>query len=75
VAERGAQLSDGQFGSRKRQSAVDAVAITVDRAHTACIVGTIPGILQMDINAPFPCVVRGGLIHKMRGKGTDGDLI
>jgi len=34
-AEGRALLRDGQFGSRKKRSAIDAPAITVDRAHAA----------------------------------------
>jgi len=34
-AERRGLLSDGQFGSRKGRSAINAGAIMVDRAHTA----------------------------------------
>jgi hypothetical protein len=74
-AERSGLLSDGQIGSRKRWSAVDAAAIMVDRAHAAWREGHIAGILLMDIKAAFPSVGRGRLIHTMRGKGMDGDLI
>jgi hypothetical protein len=34
-AERRSLLSDGQFGSRKKRSGIDAAAIMVDRAHSA----------------------------------------
>jgi len=68
-------LSDGQYGSRKRMSAIDAAAIMVDTAHTAWREGNIVAVLLMDINAAFPSVGRGRLIHTMRGKGMDGDLI
>jgi len=74
-AERRGLLSDSQFGSRKRRSAVDAAAIMVDRAHAAWREGHIAGILLMDIKAAFPSVGRGRLIHTMRVKGMDGGLI
>jgi 3-mercaptopyruvate sulfurtransferase SseA len=55
VARRGL-LSDGQFGSSKGRSAIDAAAIKVDRAHAAWTNGHIPGVLFMDIKATFPSV-------------------
>ena len=74
-AERTALLSDGQFGSRKKRSANDAAAIMVDRAHAAWKQDNITGVLRMDIKAAFPCVARGWLIHAMKAKKIDGDLI
>jgi hypothetical protein len=74
-AERRGLLSDGQYGSRKRRSAINAAAIMVDRAYTAWRGGHIAGVLLMDIKAAFPSVGRGRLFHTMRGKGMDRDLI
>jgi len=74
-AERRALLSDGQFGSRKKRSAIDAAAIMVDRAHATWKEDNITGVLLMDINAAFPSVARGRLIHAMMAKKIDGDLI
>ena len=74
-AERRELLGDGQYESRKRRSAIKAVAIMVDRAHAAWREGHIAGVLLMDIKAAFPSVGMGRLIHTMRGKGMDGDLI
>jgi hypothetical protein len=74
-AERRGLLSDGQFGSRKRRSAIDAAAVIVDRAHAAWGEGNITGVLRMDIKAAFPSVVRGRLIHAMESKGINGDFI
>jgi hypothetical protein len=68
-------LSGGQFGSRKRRSAIDAAAIIVDRAHAAWTEGNIAGVLLMDIKAAFPSVARGRLVHAMKGKRIDGDFI
>jgi len=48
-AERRGLLRDGQFGSRKGRSAMDAVAIMVHRAHAAWTNGHITGVLLMDI--------------------------
>jgi hypothetical protein len=74
-AERRGLLSDGQFGSRKRRSPIDTVAIMVDRAHAAWRQGSVAGVLLMDIKAAFPSVGRGRLVHTMKGKGIDGDFI
>jgi hypothetical protein len=49
VAERRGLLSDRQFGSRRGRSAIDAVAIMVDRTHVAWRDGPISGVLLMDI--------------------------
>jgi hypothetical protein len=73
-AERRGLLSDGQIGSRKRRSAIDAAAIMVDRAHAAWREGSVAGVLLMDIKAAFPSVGRGRLVHTMKGKGIDVDL-
>jgi len=73
--ERRALLSDAQFGSRKKRSAIDAAAIMVDRAHAAWNEDNITGVLQMDIKAAFPSVGRGRLIHAMKARKIDGDLI
>jgi hypothetical protein len=74
-AERRALLSDGQFGRRKKRSAIDAAAIMVDRADSAWKEDNITGVLLMDNKAAFPCVARGRLIHAMKAKRIDGDLI
>jgi len=74
-AERRGLLSDGQFGSRKGQSAVDAAAIMVDRAHAALTNGHITGVLLMDIKAAFPSVAKGRLVNLMKVRQMDGDLI
>jgi len=74
-AERRALLSDSQFGSRKKRLAIDTAAIMVDRAHAVWKDDNIMGVLLMDIKAAFPSVARGRLIHSMKAKKIDGDLI
>jgi hypothetical protein len=69
--ERKGLLNDSQFGSRKRRSAIDAVAIMIDRAHNAWLHGNIVGILLMDINAAFPSVAQGRLVNAMKEKRMD----
>jgi len=47
----------------------------VDRAHSAWKEDNITGVFLMDIKAAFPSVARGRLIHAMKSKRIDGDLI
>jgi hypothetical protein len=68
-------LSDGQFGSKKGQSAIDAAAIMVDRAHAAWTNGHVTGVLLMDIKAAFRSVAKGRLVNLMKVRQMDGDLI
>jgi len=74
-AERRGLLSDGQLGSRRGRSAIDAAAIMVDRAHAAWKGGHIAGVLLMDIKAAFPGVAKGRLVNLMKVRQMDGDLI
>jgi len=74
-AERRRLLSDGQFGSRKGRSAIDAAALMVDRAHAAWMNGHITGVLLMDIKAAFPSVAKGRLVNLMNVRQMDGVLI
>jgi len=74
-AERTALLSDSQFGCRKETSAIGAAAIMIHRAHAAWTEDNITGALLMDIKAVFPSLARGMLIHSMKAKKIDGDLI
>jgi hypothetical protein len=68
-------LSDGQFGSRKGRSAIDAAAIMVNRAHAAWTNGHIRGVLLMDINAAFPSGAKGRLLNWIKVRQMDGDLV
>jgi len=74
-AEKRGLLSDGQFGSRKGRSAIDAAAIMVDRAHASWKSGHITGVLIMDIKAAFPSVAKGRLVNLIKDRQMDGDLI
>jgi len=74
-AERRGILSDGQFGSRRGRSAIDAAAIMVDRAHAAWKGGHIAGMLLMDIKAAFLSVAKGRLVNLMKFRQMDGDLV
>ena len=75
VAKRRGRLSDGQFGSSRGRSAIDAAAIMVDRAHAAWRDGHIAGVLPLDIEAAFQSVAKGRLVNLMKVRQMDGDLI
>jgi len=64
--ERRGLLSDGQCGSRRGRSAIDAVAIMVDRAHAAWRDCQIAGVLLMDIKAAFPSVAKERLVNLIK---------
>jgi hypothetical protein len=74
-AKRRGLLSDGQFGSRKGRSAIDAAAIMVTRAHAAWKNGHITGVLLMDIKEAFPSMAKGSLVNLMKVRQMDGDLV
>jgi len=56
-------------------SAIDAVAIMVDRAHTAWTHGHITGVHLMELKAVFPSVATGGPVNLMKVREMDRDLI
>ena len=75
MAEKRGLLSDGQCGSRKRWSAIDAAAIRIDRAHAAWTNGHITGMLLMDIKAAFPSVPKRRLGNIIQVRHMDVDCI
>jgi len=68
-------LSDRQFGSSRGQSAIDAVAIMVDKAHAAWTNGHIKSVLLMDIKAAFLSVAKEQLVNMIKVSQIGGDLI
>jgi hypothetical protein len=74
-AQRRALRSDGQFGSRQKRSGMDAAAIIVDRAHAAWNKDKATGVLLMDLKESFPSIARGRMIHAMKAKKIDAELI
>jgi len=74
-AEQWGLQSEGQFGSRNGRSAIDPVAIMVDRAHAAWTNGQMTGVLLMDIKAAFPSVTKGRLVNLMNVGQIERDLI
>jgi hypothetical protein len=47
----------------------------VNRAHPTWKEDNITGVRLLDIKAAFPSVARGRLIHAMKAKKIDGDLL
>jgi hypothetical protein len=62
-AERRGLLSDGQFGSRSGWSAIDAVAIMVDRTYAAWRDGHIAGMLLLVIKVAFRSMAKERLVN------------
>jgi hypothetical protein len=65
----------GQFGGRKKRSAVDAVAYVMNPMHIAWYNGHIAGLLLMDVKGAFDHVNHRRLLTTMVAKKLDGDLI
>jgi len=68
------QLSYRPFGGRKRHSAIDAVAIMVDRALAAWTSGCISCLVQMDSTAALQRVAKESLVSSMKINQIDRDL-
>jgi ribonuclease HI len=65
----------GQFGGRKRRSAIDAVAYVMNRTQECWKRGQIAGLLLMDVKGAFDHVDRRRLLKTMIAKKVDGDLV
>jgi len=73
--ERRQQLHDGQFGYRKRRSAIDAVGMLMKRVEVAWGRGKTAAVLLMDVKGAFPHVAKGNLIKRMEEMGFEADLV
>jgi len=62
-------LHDGQFGCRKRRSAIDAVGRLMKRVEEAWRRGNTTAVLLMDVKEAFPHVAKGNLIKRMKRWG------
>lgn len=74
-AESQGLFHEGQFGGRRRRSAIDAVACLIGEIEHAWGEGRIGACLFMDIKGAFDHVVRSKLIGGLQATGMDGDLI
>ena len=68
-------LHDGQFGCRKRRSAIDAVGRLMKRVADAWGRGKTAAVLLMDVKGAFPHVAKGNLIKRMEEMGFEADLV
>jgi len=73
--ERRQLLHNGQFGCRKRRSAIDAVGRLMKRVEEAWGRGNTAAVLLMDVKGAFPHVAKGNLIKRMEEMGFEADLV
>jgi len=73
--ERRQLLHDGQFGCRKRRSAIDAVGRLMKRVEEAWGRGNTTAVLLMDVKGAFPHAAKGNLIKRMEEMGFEADLV
>jgi len=67
-------LHPGQMGSRKRRSAIDAVACLIQTVHEAWNQKLLAAALFMDVKGAFDHLDPTRLIRRMREIGIDDDL-
>jgi len=68
-------LHDGQFGCRKRRSAIDAAGWLMKRVEKVWGRGNTVAVMWMDIKGAFPHVAKGNLIRRMEEMGFEADLV
>ena len=68
-------IHEGQFGARRRRSAVEAVGRLVGWVESGCKKKEITGALCMDVAAAFPSVAKGCLIKRMGEMEIDEELV
>jgi len=73
--ERKRGLHEGQYGCRKRQSCIDAVAILMNRTQKAWNKKKVAGALFMDVKLAFNNVSKIHLGKRMEALGIEADLI
>ena len=73
--ERRRLLHDGQCGSRRTRSAIDAVGMLMKRVDEAWGRGNTAAVLLMDVKGAFPPVAKGNLIKMMEEMGFEADVV
>ena len=68
-------LHDGQFGCRKRRSAIVAVGRLMKQVEEAWGRGNTAVVLLMDVKGAFPHVAKRNLIKRMEEMGFEADLV
>ena len=66
---------DGQFGCKKRRSAIDAVGRLMKRVEEVWGRGNTAAVLLMDVKGAFPHVAMGNLIKRIEEMGFEADLV
>jgi hypothetical protein len=75
IVERRDLLHDGQFGSRRGRSAIDAVAVLINRTQEAWKRKEIVAVLLMDVKGAFDHVSRGRLLARMVAMRIESNLV
>lgn len=73
--ERENGLHEGQTGSRKHRSSIDAVARFVQHAQESWARGNKTGLLLMDVKGAFDHVSKNCLLQHMEMKDVEGNII
>jgi len=73
--ERRGLLHDGQFGCRKRRSAIDTIGRMMNKVEEAWERGNTAAVLLMDIKRAFLHVVKGNVIKRIKEMGFEADLV
>ena len=68
-------LHPGQFGGRRKRSAIDAAATLIVQVEEAWKKKEVAGALMMDIKEAFPTVNRRCLVNKMRRMEVDENWV
>ena len=75
ICEQAGLLHKGQFGSRKRRGAIDAVTKLIAAVEQAWKRKKMAGALFMDIKGAFPNVIRQQLVQRLVQLNIPGDII
>ena len=68
-------LHEGQFGSRKQRSAIDAIAKLIAITEDAWNQKKLMGALFLDVKGAFDYIARKQLLKRIIALGIPGDLI
>jgi len=68
-------LHDGQFGCRKKKSAIDVVEWLMKRVEKVWERGNTVAVLLMDVKGAFPHVAKGNLIKRIEEMGFEANLV
>jgi len=75
VTDLGNQLHEGQYGCRRRRSAVDAAGVLMSVVQEVWKQKKVAAALMIDVAAAFPSIARECLLRKMREMELDKNLV